>query len=1137
MRCFRNLALLFIMFTPLVAGDASANPPAPDEGLATIRDLLQAGRYAEAERAAREQLVQLGGSDRADTVEAARVINLLVEAMWRGGKAKNPEARALAERSLSIMERSHGRQSAEAAESLNVLGKLSLVTGDYPGGRALLEEALAIREKVLAPDDIAVSRTLGNLASALALMGDYDAAVPLAERSLAIAEQKLDPSDPDLADAAGNLASLEHDMGNFEKARPLYERALQIAEKRLGPDHARVAKFLNDLGNLLADTGDNEGAKPLYQRALAISERVLGPEHPDTANYLNNLAIVLQDTGDLAGARPLYERALSVYEKALGPDHPKVGLALTNLGSIIYAIGDYAAAQPLLERALAIREKSLGPEHVDVASSLANLAGNLQMLGDLKKARPLLERAVAIKEKALGPDNASLAFTLHDYAILLREMGEYGAAEKAAQRVLAIWSKSLGPGHPMIAEALGSLAEIRMRTGDYPGAKDLFERAHAIADTALGPTHPRVLEGSEQVAQVDWAMGNRDAALEQSLNAGAIAREDFRRLASILSEREALSYQRLQASALDVAFSAMVAAGGAPSASLARAWDEKVRSRARVLDEMAQRHRMITQTQDPEVSALATRLRTARSQLARSVVSGTEQESAEEYRKALAAAQEEEEGAERALAAKSEAFRAIEARGSVGLTEVARSLPSDSALIAYVLYGRLGAPGNKTKGRSASLDRTPSYLALVLSPGHSEPFLVILGPEREINARIGAWRDAVSAAPRGLAQAGDRGEARYRQAGEALRRSVWDPVSKYLKGAQRVFVVPDGALSLVSLSTLPAEGNRYLVETGPVIHYLSAERDLVRDGRSDGSGRGLLVLGGPDFDADPGADSSLESRAVSKVDGESAPDESPPPGPGRGKATFRGERSACAAFRSLQFQPLPASRTEAMAIGALWTRRSNGNAVSSPDVIQLLGRQAAEAEFKQRVPGHRIVHMATHGFFVDDRCSSALDLTIGDQDGGRRSRKGAPWDKADNPLLLTGLALAGANRREEAGDGEDGILTAEEIASLDLSGVEWAVLSACETGLGRVQAGEGVLGLRRAFQIAGASTLIMSLWPVEDNAALQWMEQLYEGRLGGLSTDMAVREASLKMIESRRKAGRSTHPFCWGAFVAAGDWK
>ena len=202
-----------------------------------------------------------------------------------------------------------------------------------------------------------------------------------------------------------------------------------------------------------------------------------------------------------------------------------------------------------------------------------------------------------------------------------------------------------------------------------------------------------------------------------------------------------------------------------------------------------------------------------------------------------------------------------------------------------------------------------------------------------------------------------------------------------------------------------------------------------------------------------------------------------------------------------------------------------------------------------------MLHIATHGFFLRGDCASALDGTR--SVGGLVSRKKSqaagnerprdtnrlpPQDGSvagENPLLLSGLALAGANRRAAAAANEDdGILTAEEVASLNLSGVEWAVLSACDTGLGEIKAGEGVFGLRRAFQIAGARTVIMSLWSVEDRAAMTWMRALYEGRLARkLDTAAAVREASLTVLRQRRARGQSTHPFYWAGFVASGDWR
>jgi CHAT domain-containing protein len=205
----------------------------------------------------------------------------------------------------------------------------------------------------------------------------------------------------------------------------------------------------------------------------------------------------------------------------------------------------------------------------------------------------------------------------------------------------------------------------------------------------------------------------------------------------------------------------------------------------------------------------------------------------------------------------------------------------------------------------------------------------------------------------------------------------------------------------------------------------------------------------------------------------------------------------------------------------------------------LVGQEASEPALKKEAHRYRVLHLATHGFFLSDAClpGSANTRAVGGLITATKQRP-TPIAMA-NPLLLSGLALAGANRRRAALPGEDdGILTAEEVATLDLGGVEWAVLSACDTGLGEIRAGEGVLGLRRAFQIAGAKTVIMSLWSVDDQATREWMVTLYQGRFQKqLSTADAVHAATVARLRDRRSKGLSTAPFYWAAFVAAGDWR
>jgi len=336
----------------------------------------------------------------------------------------------------------------------------------------------------------------------------------------------------------------------------------------------------------------------------------------------------------------------------------------------------------------------------------------------------------------------------------------------------------------------------------------------------------------------------------------------------------------------------------------------------------------------------------------------------------------------------------------------------------------------------------------------------------------------------------------------------------------------------VSFAALPVGESAYLVEKGPLLHYLSAERDLAAPLASPRGAEGLIALGAPAYN---------ETDVFAGLSGkEQAPLPTPSPAQVASLRPFRGQRSGCGDFTTLKFEPLPGTGPEVEEVTRLYTASAPNTRSDAPASLLLTRNDASEAAFKAQAPGHRILHLATHGFFLGGKCRSALDATRGI--GGLKAAPPPdtlPPLAGENPLLLSGLALAGANHRDAAGpDEDDGILTAEEIAAMDLAGTEWAVLSACDTGIGTIQAGEGVFGLRRAFQIAGAQTVIMSLWAVEDESARQWMKALYEGRLlKHLDTATAVRNASLSVLKSRRARGESTHPFYWAGFVAAGEWR
>jgi len=308
---------------------------------------------------------------------------------------------------------------------------------------------------------------------------------------------------------------------------------------------------------------------------------------------------------------------------------------------------------------------------------------------------------------------------------------------------------------------------------------------------------------------------------------------------------------------------------------------------------------------------------------------------------------------------------------------------------------------------------------------------------------------------------------------------------------------------------------------------LSSERDLVAPPAPRHPGR-LLAVGGIDYDQAPPRVASLEVPPAPALRGSgAAADPAEPPAAGSRAA------DVCRGAGLPRFAPLPGSGREVEELATLWRRLHAGPAARELEPTVLAGRQATKEAFRRAVPGQSVVHLATHGFAVGRRCGPERPAARGI--GGLSL--GDAVASGDPERLLTGLVLAGANDPAAAASaGEDGILTEREILNLDMSAADWVVLSACDTGLGAILAGEGVVGLLRAFQVAGAKTVVVSLWPVDDQAARDWMRELYRARFERrLSTIEAVRQAALRSLQAGRKQG-DDNPARWAGFAATGQW-
>ena len=1011
------------------------------------------------------------------------------------------------ERAVAIDERHAGPDSPDVAEVLDHLGRALAGAARYDQALTVLERGLRIKERTLPGSDVRIARTLEDIAATLQRKGEYTRSGQVIRRAADL-QQAANPNHPDYVRTLNLEAQQFWFEGSLLESKRLSEQAVALAEHTLRLDHPTLALSLRYLQGTLADLGDLDGSIALTERALAIAERSFGSQHHVTGEYLHTLGVAQFHRGAYTDARSSFRRALSIFEARYGAWHEYVATTLSMLARTDVKLGDYTKARSEQSRAVAIHTRVGGPNHPYVAVALTELATVYREQGLPAGALPLLERALAIRENKLGPEHLDVARTLVDLAAVYMLTGRASGAGALASRALGIWERLDAPDAPEFAEVLALSAQIQASRGDYTAATQQYRRALQIRSRVFGPTHPLYAEAQSGLSVALAQLGEDRGALDAAVSAEATGRRHLQLMVRSLPERQALNYATARPKGLSVILSVI---GSVPEAT-SSALDELIRSRALVLDEVAARQgagRASTDRSDPTPAVLIA----AQQRLANLIVRGPGPLSPAQYAALVDDARRQSELAEQAVVERNAEIGTALIRAQIGLNEARAALPIETALVSFVRYDRT-VFHTSTSDRRAPVPAVPSYAAFVLRPG-VPPTAISLGGANVIDAMVTEWRDGIVATGRRTSTQGAPPRS-ARASGAALRRMVWDPIASRLGESTRVFIVPDGALSLVPFAALPVGPRSFLLDTGPVIHYLSAERDVVLRGRARTAERGLLAVGGPAFDWPVGSTGKAPYTSASKTK----------------KAAFRGSE-LCGGLQGVRFQPLGGTLQEVQEVAHLWSASAASS--DNTDSVQLLvGRQASEAAFKLESPRYRVLHLATHGFFLDDYCAPATAGTRGV--GGLASRS----TQTQNPLRLSGLAFAGANRRaaSRASDDEDGILIAEEVAALNLEGVEWAVLSACDTGLGEIKAGEGVFGLRRAFQVAGARTVIMSLWSVDDQATRLWMRALYEGRLQKhLSTADAMHQASLAVLRARRARGQSTNPFYWAGFVAAGDWR
>ncbi|MBA3242606.1 MAG: CHAT domain-containing protein, partial [Acidobacteria bacterium] len=623
----------------------------------------------------------------------------------------------------------------------------------------------------------------------------------------------------------------------------------------------------------------------------------------------------------------------------------------------------------------------------------------------------------------------------------------------------------------------------------------------------FGPDHPTVGTFVANLSTIYWGRGDTARSLPLLTRVSELRERNLALVLTTGSEEQKRRYMATLANETDANVSFHLRAAPKDTEAARLALTTVLRRKGRVLDALTDQVGSLRRRLDPQDRALLDRLSVARSALARIMIGGEGSDAAgrRAERDKLSA---EIEGLEEEVSARSSEFRV--ASKPVTLRSVQEAIPTGAALVELVAY----RPYDPKAAARQTRFGAARYAAYVLRRD-GEPLWTELGDAETIDRGVESWRRALM----------NPASRDVKERARALDEVLMSPLRKLLGQTRQVFLSPDGALNLIPFGALVDEGGKYLVENYSIT-YLTSGRDLLRlkSGAGGGGRQGPLVMADPSFDA--GTTAGAQGSTT---------------GAQHGAMTRADSNAGSPALAGAIFSPLPGTKGEAAALGSI---------IQGARV--LTEGQASESALKQ-VSGPSILHVATHGFFLPGRkTDGAGDARSLETRGMGVRMTGSEKAAVENPLLRSGLALAGANRGQ-GGAGEDGVLTAYEAAALDLWGTRLVVLSACETGVGDVRSGEGVYGLRRALVLAGSESQVMSLWQVDDAATRDLMVAYYKRLEAGEGRTEALRTVQLEMLGGNSKSeggpnralasqgpnvtANRSHPFFWASFIQSGDWR
>ena len=861
--------------------------------------------------------------------------------------------------------------------------------------------------------------------------------------------------------------------GEFKEAARLEKEAVRLAEQA-APHSLYVADLLVHLASMQVIAGDLPNGEHNYTEARRLAEEAGEGGDGERALALTGLGFLAVRKQEFAQADRLLGEALEITRRVFGEDDPNVAQCLMRIGMMRQRRGDWQRAKEEMQKALAIDEKVLAPDDFSVLLILDSYADVFIDEQDWDGAKPVLERTLALAEKTLEPSNYFLSHQLQNLGIVARHQKDNAKALEYFWRAEKIREHTFGERHAGTATLLVNIGNVYVAAGEFTKALEIYQRALGILGETLGPYHEWSLITLGDMSRAYLDVGDIPRAVEYMKREDQGVEETVSMNLIVGTEQDRLAYIEKFSDVIDATISTHVR--GAPDDRNARelALLAILRRKGRVQDALADNLSALRRHLQPEDRELLDQLKTTTAALAKASLGGDPAGTDRERAGHIAALEQKREKLEIEIGERSQGY--IERTSSVTVDAVKEALPDDAALVEFAVYGPLDPwliGSEETESR---------YIVYVLSKNHELQWRE-LGLAREIDQVVQAFRRSLQ----------DPSSPDTHELGRRLDQLIFEPARQLVPGTHRWIISPDGQLNFVPFEALVNEQGRFLLEDQS-ISYVTTGRDLLRMKVAMPDRSAPLLIANPLF-GEPAAERQTPKQMAVNDPARDA----------RRSVTAGEDRS------NIYFAPLSGSTQEVKQLRSLF-----------PNARVLSGAEASKSHLDSiRAP--EILHIATHGFFLNDVGSDHAAPAPG-------SRGVSAAAKVNNPLLRSGLALAGANVDLPGQD--NGILTALEAANLDLWGTKLVTLSACDTGVGEVKNGEGVYGLRRAFILAGAQTVVTSLWSVSDYATRELMRDYYAGMKQGEGRGEALRHAKLAML---KRKGRE-HPFYWASFIQFGNW-